>query len=139
MNVSGTLNDSWGDAPAMPEPPHYILGLASVFYTLSFTVGLIGNVFVLIIVFGFKRMQSRMNLFFVNLSITDILILLVCMPSAVVDLFAKEVWYFGEFMCKYINTYSITFNNWLTSGVSLTKLHSLNKQLVPRRSISQKL
>lgn len=103
MPVNDTLNDSLGVPPVMPEPPVYIMVLASLFYSLTFIVGFFGNIFVMTIVFGFKRMQSRMNFFFVNLSVTDMLILLVCMPSAMVDLLAKEVWYFGEFMCKMVH------------------------------------
>ncbi|XP_062575651.1 growth hormone secretagogue receptor type 1-like [Saccostrea cucullata] len=103
MDVNTTLNDSYLVRQMMPEPPAYIFILASVFYSLTFVIGFIGNIFVVTLVFGFKRMQSRMNYFFVNLSITDMLILLVCMPSATVDLFAKEVWYFGEFMCKMVH------------------------------------
>ncbi|KAK3083555.1 hypothetical protein FSP39_025352 [Pinctada imbricata] len=47
-------------------------------------------------------MRTRMGLLFMNLSVTDILILLVCMPSAAVDLYAKEIWYFGEVLCKLV-------------------------------------
>jgi hypothetical protein len=102
MGVNATLNASVGSPQAMPEAPVYILALSSLFYGLAFLIGIIGNTFVITVVFAFKRMQSRMNFFFVNLSITDMLILFVCLPSATVDLFSKEVWYFGEFMCKYI-------------------------------------
>jgi hypothetical protein len=100
MGVNATLNASLGSPRAMPEAPVYILVLTSLFYSLTFIAGIIGNILVIVIVSAFKRMQSRMNFFFVNLSITDILILFVCLPSATVDLFSKEVWYFGDFMCK---------------------------------------
>ena len=90
----------------MPEPPSYILVVSSIMYILTFILGIFGNVNVIFIIYKFKTMRSRMNFFLVNLSVADFFILLVCIPSAAVDLFAKEVWYFGEAMCEYnINYY----------------------------------
>lgn len=89
----------------MPEPPVYIIVIAAVFYGLTFLLGMFGNISIIIIVCKFTTMRSRMNYFLVNLSIADLFILLVCIPSAAVDLMAKEAWYFGETMCKYLVVY----------------------------------
>lgn len=85
----------------MPEPPLYIVVVASILYGLTFLLGIFGNLMVVIVLYKYKTMRNRMNFFLVNLSIADLFILMVCMPSAAVDLFAKEVWYFGETLCKY--------------------------------------
>ncbi|XP_011412954.3 QRFP-like peptide receptor [Magallana gigas] len=84
----------------IPEPPRYIIILASVMYSLIFIAGVIANLSVVIVVGAAKRIRSRMSFLFANLSLADLLVLIVCMPSAAIDLFAKEVWYLGEFMCK---------------------------------------
>lgn len=79
---------------SIPEPPRYILVIASVFYSITFIAGIISNLLVVVVVVFAKRIRSRMSALFANLSIADMMVLLVCMP--------KEVWYLGEFMCKYL-------------------------------------
>lgn len=87
---------------SIPEPPRYILVIASVFYSITFIAGIISNLSVVVVVVFAKRIRSRMSALFANLGIADMMVILVCMPSAAIDLFAKEVWYLGEFMCKYL-------------------------------------
>jgi neuromedin U receptor 2 len=70
----------------MPEPPLYIVVIAAVMYGLTFLLGMLGNISIIIIVCKFTTMRSRMNYFLVNLSIADLFTLLVCIPSAAVDL-----------------------------------------------------
>lgn len=86
---------------SIPEPPKYILIIASIVYSIIFIAGLVSNISVFVVVVIAKRIRSRMSALFANLSIADMMVLVVCMPSAAIDLFAKEVWYLGEFMCKY--------------------------------------
>ena len=93
LNISRSIN--------IPEPPQYIIVVASVMYSLIFIAGVFANLSVVIVVGAVKRVRSRMSFLFANLSLADLLVLIVCMPSAAIDLFAKEVWYLGEFMCKY--------------------------------------
>lgn len=95
---------------SIPEPPRYIIVLASVMYSLIFIAGVIANLSVVIVVGAAKRVRSRMSFLFANLSLADLLVLIVCMPSAAIDLFAKEVWYLGEFMCEYFCTIVTYYN-----------------------------
>ena len=71
-----------------------------ILFTLTFIVGLFTNAIV-IIVFVFKsELRQFTNYFFANLSISDILVLIVCMPIAITDLFKPDSWFFGKFYCK---------------------------------------
>ncbi|XP_062616894.1 growth hormone secretagogue receptor type 1-like [Saccostrea cucullata] len=87
---------------SIPEPPQYILVIASVLYSVIFTAGFASNTSVVVVVVIARRIQSRMSALFANLSVADLMVLIVCIPSAAVDLFAKEVWYLGEFMCRFV-------------------------------------
>ena len=89
------------DGAPIPEPPQYIIIVASVMYSFIFIAGVIANISVVVVVCAVKRVRSRMSFLFANLSVADLLVLIVCMPSAAIDLFAKEVWYLGKFMCEY--------------------------------------
>lgn len=65
-------------------------------------IGILGNVMVLLVIFKLKDMRSSTNIFLMNLSVADILVLLICTPTALVEVHSKpDTWVLGEEMCKY--------------------------------------
>lgn len=100
MNASHEINSSRNCI--LTESPHYARITAGVTYLVIFTVGCVANGSVIVVVVIAKRIRSRISSLFANLGIADLIMLIVCVPSAGVDLIAKDVWYLGEFMCKYI-------------------------------------
>ena len=99
-NVNVT-NTSLSTRTQVPEPPLYILAATTTMYVLLFLSGVLGNSLVIFVVCRNKDMRSSTNFFLVNLSVADLLVILICMPTALVDIYAKEVWYLGRFMCEY--------------------------------------
>ena len=85
----------------VPEPPEYLLGIWTCLYVIVFVVGLIGNVAVTFVVLRCRSMRTFINFLFLNLCIADLLVLVISGPTAVVDMYAREVWYLGKFMCEY--------------------------------------
>ena len=85
---------------SVPEAPVYILAIVSILYCIIFLVGMAGNFLVILVVCRTSDMRNTTNFFLVNLSVADLLVILVCMPSAFLDIFSKEVWYLGAVMCK---------------------------------------
>jgi len=73
-----------------------------VIYAVIFTVGLCGNILVIATIAWSRHLQTAVNAYLVNLCVADLLLLVICMPTAVVDIFAQTVWYFGPVMCKYM-------------------------------------
>ena len=61
------------------------------FFSLVLAVGVIGNVLVLIVILTSKSMRSSTNLFLLNLSIADLLVLIVCCPNAMVEMYMRRV------------------------------------------------
>ena len=51
-----------------------------VLYSSVFVIGLIGNLLVILVIIKYRHMRSITNMFFMNLSIGDLLVVLVCMP-----------------------------------------------------------
>ncbi|PVD31038.1 hypothetical protein C0Q70_10315 [Pomacea canaliculata] len=45
-----------------------------------------------------KDMRTPMNWYLVNLSVADLLVLLVCQPAALIEFFARDRWYLGEML-----------------------------------------
>lgn len=85
------------------EPfPRYM----SLFMTLAcgfiFIVGLIGNCLVPVVIWNNRDLRNSTNLFLLNLSLADILILCVSMPTVLVEIHSEpEVWILGKFMCEF--------------------------------------
>ena len=79
--------------------PFHVVAISLAMYSLIFIIGFFGNALVIFVVCWNKSLQHNTNYCLVNLSVADLLLIVVCMPVAVTDIFAKEVWYFGFLMC----------------------------------------
>lgn len=54
-----------------------------------------------IVILKTKDMRNSTNIFLTNLSIADLLVLLVCTPTVLVEVNSKpETWVMGSMMCK---------------------------------------
>ena len=83
------------------EYPPYIRNSATVIFVIIFFFGTLGNILVSLIIFRSKELRNTTNYFLVNLSIADLLVIIVCMPTVLIELHSKpEIWLLGEFMCK---------------------------------------
>ena len=79
-----------------PEPFEW--GLIVV-YILTFFVGLIGNSLVCFAIWRNKKMRTITNIFIVNLSVADLGVIIICLPSTLlVDV--TETWFLGTTFCK---------------------------------------
>ncbi|GAB0096648.1 neuropeptide SIFamide receptor [Sergentomyia squamirostris] len=56
-----------------------------VAYAIVFTVGLIGNSFVIAVVLRAPRMRTVTNYFIVNLAVADILVIVFCLPATLMS------------------------------------------------------
>lgn len=84
-----------------PVFPSYIRTTSMVFCIIIMCLGVIGNVMVPIVIFKTKDMRNSTNIFLVNLSVADLMVLLVCTPTVLVEVNSKpETWVLGEEMCK---------------------------------------
>lgn len=86
----------------VPSPPRYMVINVTLFLVVIFLIGVIGNSLVIVVVVHSRNMRTSVNYFLVNLCIADLLLLILCMPTALVDIYAQDRWYFGKLMCKYI-------------------------------------
>ncbi|CAH2012337.1 unnamed protein product [Acanthoscelides obtectus] len=84
-----------------PVFPTYIRTTSMVFCILIMCLGVIGNVMVPIVIFKTKDMRNSTNIFLVNLSVADLMVLLVCTPTVLVEVNSRpETWVLGREMCK---------------------------------------
>jgi hypothetical protein len=65
-------------------------------------IGVAGNIMVPIVILKTKDMRNSTNIFLMNLSVADLMVLLVCTPTVLVEVNTKpETWVLGEEMCEY--------------------------------------
>ena len=83
-----------------PEFPKGFTVTATIFFAMIFLLGIVGNVLVISVVCFNKNMKTSVNMYLLNLCVADILVLTICMPTALADIYTRTAWYFGEAMCK---------------------------------------
>ncbi|WAR28401.1 OX1R-like protein, partial [Mya arenaria] len=79
-----------------PEPEEWVL-IAG--YVITFIVGVLGNVLVCFSVWRNREMRTTKNIFMVNLSVADLTVLLLLLPTTLVA-DVTETWLIGTTMCK---------------------------------------
>lgn len=77
-----------------------------VAYLLVFAVGIVGNFFVIAVVFRSPRMRTVTNFFIVNLAVADILVIVFCLPATLMsNIFVREYSasvFYVVLLCDYV-------------------------------------
>ncbi|XP_022095449.1 galanin receptor type 1-like [Acanthaster planci] len=98
---NGSLGTGPGDGEN-EDPVSTVKVIITVLFTLVFMVGVLGNVFVIVAATGRLRgLQKSMRVFILNLSVADLLYLLICLPFQA-TIITLPSWIFGGFMCKMV-------------------------------------
>ncbi|XP_070539722.1 QRFP-like peptide receptor [Ptychodera flava] len=79
-----------------------ILAVVTLFYVVIFIFGVLGNILVIFVVCRNSDMRTSTNYFLVNLSVADLLVLVICMPVALLETYIIDIWVLGEVMCKLV-------------------------------------
>ncbi|XP_064097469.1 neuropeptide SIFamide receptor-like [Macrobrachium nipponense] len=93
-------------------------------YVLVFILGLIGNCFVIAVVFRTPRMRTVTNFFIVNLAVADVLVIVFCLPATLLSNIYYP-WMLGWVMCKsvaYVQGVSVSASVNSLVAVSLDRL-----------------
>ncbi|XP_075986744.1 ecdysis triggering hormone receptor isoform X1 [Anticarsia gemmatalis] len=99
-NFSTTFEMSNENFTEYAEIPYYIKATSMTFCIVIMCLGVIGNVMVPIVILKTKDMRNSTNIFLVNLSIADLMVLLVCTPTVLVEVNSKpETWVLGKELC----------------------------------------
>ncbi|CAL1281528.1 unnamed protein product [Larinioides sclopetarius] len=103
LNISYQMVNFSADDFTRLELSVYLRIAVSTFCLLSLTLGTLGNILVVVVIWKAKELRSSMSLFLVNLSLADLMILLMCVPLVLVELHTNlSSWLLGEGMCKVV-------------------------------------
>ena len=82
--------------------PFYLRIICLVLFVAIFIIGVVGNIMVMLVISCSRDMRTSTNIFLVNLSIADLLVLVVCTPTALIEVtYHPERWILGFYMCKF--------------------------------------
>eukprot|EP00095_Tigriopus_kingsejongensis_P001885 snap_masked-scaffold1156_size58587-processed-gene-0.9 protein:Tk01885 transcript:snap_masked-scaffold1156_size58587-processed-gene-0.9-mRNA-1 annotation:"neuropeptide gpcr a6a" len=88
--------------------PEYIAVTSLVLCSLVLGVGVLGNLLVIIVILTNKLLRSSTNLFLLNLSVADLLVLVTCTPTSLVEIITKrDAWILGREFAR-----PVGFLNW---------------------------
>ncbi|XP_068246032.1 growth hormone secretagogue receptor type 1-like [Palaemon carinicauda] len=103
-NVSDILSDGGSDDLPDISFPTYMKGIYTTWGLLLLLVGVIGNLLVPVVVMRDRELRgATTSVFIVNLVVADLLVLIVCLPSLLLELYAPPaVWILPGSMCKVV-------------------------------------
>lgn len=82
--------------------PKFFEWLLIFLYIFVFLVGVIGNIMVCYVVWRNKMLKSVTNFFLVNLAVSDVMVITICLPATLVhDIL--ETWFLDLLMCKFVS------------------------------------
>ena len=94
------MDDNYNDSMAYSEllrHSSWVSIMYCIAYTLVFSVGLVGNLFVISVVFRVPRMRTVTNLFIANLAIADVLVIVFCVPATLMsNLFVRKYRFYSK-------------------------------------------
>ena len=98
-SISPSLTGMEGDLVSSTSP--YIATVTIM--SIILLVGITGNALVPIVIAKSKDLRNSTNIFLVNLALADFLVILICLPTGLIELHSTPgVWYLGKSMCKSI-------------------------------------
>lgn len=102
LSPNSTGIEGLGNGTEVPVIPGYIRITSMIFCFVIMGIGVAGNIMVPIVILKTKDMRNSTNIFLMNLSVADLMVLLVCTPTVLVEVNTKpETWVLGEEMCEY--------------------------------------
>ncbi|KOX69016.1 Neuropeptide FF receptor 1 [Melipona quadrifasciata] len=131
LNASKTVNLS--TAEQIPDRLYrHSMAMSAVYcvaYVLVFVVGLIGNSFVIAVVYRSPRMRTVTNFFIVNLAVADVLVIVFCLPATLMSNIFVLISYRRVQKKKKATNYCIRFGHSLRSANQLPAqgVHSANE------------
>ncbi|CAH2278038.1 C-C chemokine receptor type 4 [Pelobates cultripes] len=118
MTSSATMNvtaDAIFTTGEYEYPENYLTDLeiispyTSIFkpivYCLTFVFGLIGNILVMIVLVGCKKLSTMTDIYLLNMAISD-MVFVLSLPFLAYT--ATDQWVFGDFMCKLLSALYFT-------------------------------
>ncbi|KAM3850507.1 cholecystokinin receptor type A [Diretmus argenteus] len=117
-----------------PEPKDINQTVRIFLYSLIFLLSVLGNSLIIIVLMRNKRMRTVTNLFLLSLSISDLMVSLVCVPFTLIPNLMRD-FVFGTGMCKlvmYFMGVSVSVSTFNLVAISLERYSAICNPLTSR-------
>ncbi|XP_013007329.1 probable G-protein coupled receptor 34 isoform X1 [Cavia porcellus] len=112
----------------------------TIFYSVIFIVGLVGNIIALYVFLGIHRKRNSIQIYLLNVAIADLL-LIFCLPFRIMYHINQNKWTLGVILCKVVGTlfYMNMYISIILLGfISLDRYIKINRSIQQRRAITTK-
>ncbi|XP_055987330.1 probable G-protein coupled receptor 34 [Sorex fumeus] len=110
----------------------------TVFYSVIFIVGLVGNIIALYVFLGIHRKRNSIQIYLLNVVIADLL-LIFCLPFRIMYHINQNRWTLGVLLCKVVGTlfYMNMYISIILLGfISLDRYIKINRSIQQRKAIT---
>lgn len=124
-------NRTMGRHPGFDQDGYIRITLYSIIFILS----VVGNGLVILTLVQNQRMRTVTNVFLLNLSVSDLLLAVLCMPFTIIPQLMRN-FIFGEFMCvtiRYFQAVSVGVSCFTLVTISLERYFAIVEPLRSRR------
>lgn len=112
---------------------HWAQWTFTTLFGIIFLAGIAANLVVIIVLVKKRELKQFASYFFINLSLADMLVLILCVPISISDLFTLNgVWLYGAAYCKIYTFFEYCFtsvSSFTIISISLERLVALRKPL----------
>ncbi|ELT89517.1 hypothetical protein CAPTEDRAFT_108837 [Capitella teleta] len=123
------------DTNTSSPPPQPLGGEIRIpLYCLIFILSLVGNILVIMTLVQNKKMRTVTNVFLLNLSVSDLLLTVFCMPFTLVPTLLRN-FIFGQEMCiliRYIQAVTVAVSVFTLVSISLERYFAICQPLRSR-------
>lgn len=128
------LSECESDQEPSPEPKDINQTVRIVLYSLIFLLSVLGNSLIIAVLVRNRRMRTVTNLFLLSLSVSDLMVALVCIPFTFIPNLMRD-FIFGTGICKlamYFMGVSVSVSTFNLVAISLERYSAICNPLVSR-------
>ncbi|XP_019950964.1 cholecystokinin receptor type A [Paralichthys olivaceus] len=128
------ISDCEEEREPSPEPQDINQTVRIFLYSLIFLLSVLGNSLILVVLVRNRRMRTVTNLFLLSLSISDLMVSLVCIPFTLIPNLMRD-FIFGAGICKlvmYFMGVSVSVSTFNLVAISLERYSAICNPLTSR-------
>ncbi|XP_029642692.2 cholecystokinin receptor type A-like [Octopus sinensis] len=133
-NNNSNTNNARNQTTSTRNFKHWITDIRIPFYIIIFILAVVGNSLVILTLVQNKRMRTVTNVFLLNLSISDLLLAVFCMPFTLIPTIMQD-FIFGKTVCvmiRYLQAVSVAVSCFTLVAISLERYFAICRPLQSR-------